>query len=222
MTTTQGYFDAVDASALASLYVDDAEVVMTVNGEEVPLLKVCSADLPPEALAEAAMFLGVPVSTLEEVNLCVYTGLGLPSTIGAVGSEYSLEAKWDEDGIPIVLRSTTRMPATPQLDSIWFEIPETSTNDSLGLIWTAFTDPAWIRRCVPLGLQTRREGPRFLLPLGSVFEDAFVDGRSFPLWSFRSPQPGVEEVPVEKKGFGRRVTQWSFDSTASISKPFRY
>ena len=41
---------------------------------------------------------------------------------------------------PIVLRST-QMPAIPQLDSIWFEIPETSTNDSLGLIWTAFTDP---------------------------------------------------------------------------------
>ena len=33
LTTTQGYFDAVDASALASLYVDDAEVVMTVDGD---------------------------------------------------------------------------------------------------------------------------------------------------------------------------------------------
>ena len=78
---------------------------------------------------------------LEEVNLCVYTGLGLPSTYGTVGTEYGLVATWDEDGLPIVLKSATQMPSMPQLDSIWFEIPETSTNDSLGFIWTAFTDP---------------------------------------------------------------------------------
>ena len=38
----------------------------------------------------------------------------------------------------------------------------------------------------------------FFYPLGSVFDDAFVDGRSFPFLSFRSPQPGVEEVPGEE------------------------
>ena len=198
LTTTQGYFDAVDASALASLYVDDAEVVMAVNGEDIPLLKVCSADLPTEALAEAAMFLGVPVSTLEEVNLCVYTGLGLPETHGSVGSEYSLKATWDEDGVPIELRSTTRMPTVPQLDSIWFEIPETSTNDSLGLIWTAFTDPEGFGDAYRWASKREGKDPDFFYPLGSVFDDAFVDGQSFPFVSFRSPQPGVEEVPGEE------------------------
>ena len=34
LTTTQGYFDAVDASSLTSLFVGGAEVVMTVDGEE--------------------------------------------------------------------------------------------------------------------------------------------------------------------------------------------
>ena len=198
LTTTQGYFDAVDATALASLYVDDAEVVMTVDGTEVPLLKICSGELPPEALAEAAMFLGVPASTLEEVNLCVYTGLGLPATYGTVGTEYGLEAKWVEDGVPVLLRSSTQMPAVPQLDSIWFEIPETSTNDSLGLIWTAFTDPEGFGDAYRWASKREGKDGDFFYQLGSVFDDAFVDGQSFPFVSFRSPQPGVEEVPGEE------------------------
>ena len=198
LTTTQGYFDAVDASALADLFVEDAEVVMTVDGDEVPLLKVCSGELPPESLAEAAMFLGVPASTLEEVNLCVYTGLGLPSTYGTVGTEYGLVATWDEDGLPIELKSATQMPSMPQLDSIWFEIPETSTNDSLGLIWTAFTDPEGFGDAYRWASKREGKDPDFFYPLNSVFDDAFVDGRSFPFVSFRSPQPGVEEVPGEQ------------------------
>ena len=197
LTTTQGYFDAVDASALADLYVDDAEVVMTVDGEETPLIKFCTADLPTEELAQVAMFLGVPASTLEEVNICLYTTVE-PSGFGAVGSEYTLEARWDEDGLPMELRSTTRMPVVPQLDSIWFEIPETSANDSLGLIWTAFTDPEGFGDAYRWASKREGKDPRFFYPLGSVFDDAFVDGQSFPFVSFRSPQPGVEEVPGEE------------------------
>ena len=197
LTTTQGYFDAVDASALADLYVDDAEVVMTVDGEETPLIKLCTADLPTGLVAEFAMDLGVAPSSLQEVNICFYTAVE-PSAFGAVGSEYTLEARWDEDGLPMELRSTTRMPVVPQLDSIWFEIPETSTNDSLGLIWTAFTDPEGFGDAYRWASKREGKDPRFFYPLGSVFDDAFVDGQSFPFVSFRSPQPGVEEVPGEE------------------------
>ena len=178
LTTTQGYFDAVDASALASLYVDDAEVVMAVNGEEVPLLKVCSADLPPESLAEAAMFLGVPVKHAGRgQSVCLHRAwIALDLRRGGHGVR-----AWRPNGMktacPIVLRST-QMPAMPQLDSIWFEIPETSTNDSLGLIWTAFTDPEGFGDAYRWASKREGKDPDFIIPWAvSLTMRLSMDGR---------------------------------------------
>ena len=89
-----------------------------------------------------------------------------------------------------------------------FEIPETSTNDSLGAIWTEFTDPEGFGDAYRWSSMRLGKDADFFYPLGGVFDDAFVDGRSFPFLSFRSPQPGVEEVPG-RKGFGKPATRWS-------------
>lgn len=198
LTTTQGYFDALDASTVSNLFVEGAEVVMTVDGEEVALNALCSDDLPPEALAEAAAFLGVSEASLANTNICVYTGLGMPSTYGAVGKSYGLRATWNEDGVAFDLQASTEMTALPQLDSVWFEIPETSTNDSLGVIWTEFTDPVGFGDAYRWSSKRLGKDGDFFFPLGGVFDDAFVDGQTFPFFNFRSPQPGVEEVPGEE------------------------
>ncbi len=198
LTTTQGYFDALDASTVSNLFVEGAEVVMTVDGDEVALNALCSDDLPPEALAEAAAFLGVSEASLANTNICVYTGLGLPSTYGAVGKSYGLRATWNEDGVAFDLQASTEMTALPQLDSVWFEIPETSTNDSLGVIWTEFTDPVGFGDAYRWSSKRLGKDDDFFFPLGGVFDDAFVDGQTFPFFNFRSPQPGVEEVPGEE------------------------
>lgn len=198
LTTTQGYFDALDASTVSNLFVEGAEVVMTVDGDEVALNALCSDDLPPEALAEAAAFLGVSEASLANTNICVYTGLGLPSTYGALGKSYGLRATWNEDGVAFDLQASTEMTALPQLDSVWFEIPETSTNDSLGVIWTEFTDPVGFGDAYRWSSKRLGKDGDFFFPLGGVFDDAFVDGQTFPFFNFRSPQPGVEEVPGEE------------------------
>ncbi|MEC7950658.1 MAG: hypothetical protein VX190_04800 [Bacteroidota bacterium] len=80
LTTTQGYFDALDSTTVSNLFIGGAEVSLTVDGEEVVLNELCTDDLPPEALAEAAAFLGVSQEALASNSLCVYTGFGLPST----------------------------------------------------------------------------------------------------------------------------------------------
>jgi hypothetical protein len=90
------------------------------------------------------------------------------------------------------------MTALPQLDSVWFEIPETSTNDSLGVIWTEFTDPVGFGDAYRWSSKRLGKDGDFFFPLGGVFDDAFVDGQTFPFFNFRSPQPGVEEVPGEE------------------------
>ena len=198
LTTTQGYFDAIDSTTLSSLFVGGASVTLDVDGETHALTEFCSGDLPPEALGAAADFLGVSEEILASANLCVYTGLGNPATEGAVGSNYVVRASWTDEEHSFDLRAEASMPPRPQLDSVWFEIPETSTNDSLGLVWTAFTDPAGLGQAYRWSSMRLGKDGDFFYPLGSVFDDAFVDGQAFPFVSFRSPQPGVEEVPGEE------------------------
>jgi len=198
LTTTQGYFDAVDSTTLSSLFVGGAEVTIEVDGVAHGLTEFCSGDLPPEALGAAADFLGVSEEILASANLCVYTGLGNPATLGAIGSNYVVKATWEDEEHSFDLRAEAFMPVRPQLDSVWFEIPETSTNDSLGLIWTAFTDPAGLGQAYRWSSMRLGKDTDFFYPLGSVFDDAFVDGQHFPFVSFRSPQPGVEEVAGEE------------------------
>jgi hypothetical protein len=197
LTTTQGYFEATDASTLPELFVGNAEVFMTVDGEEVELPALCSGDLPPEALAAAAEFLGVSVEVLTDFDLCVYTGLAEPSTYGQVGVEYGIRATWTEGEQSFDLSATTTMPSVPALDSSWFAIPPTSTNDSLGLIWTSFTDPPGFGDAYRWSSKRENKSEEFLYPLGSVFDDVFVDGLTFPFQSFRVSQPGEEEEPGE-------------------------
>lgn len=198
LTTTQGYFDAVDASTLTSLFVEGAEVELDVDGQPHSLVPWCSGDLPPEALSAAADFLGVSEDILATANLCVYSGLGIPATYGQVGVAYAVRASWSDGQNDFELSSETTMPSYPQLDSVWFEIPETSTNDSLGLVWTSFTDPPGLGEAYRWSSKREGRDPDFFYPLGSVFDDAFVDGTSFPFANFRSPQPGVEEVAGEE------------------------
>lgn len=198
LTTTQGYFDAVDESTLANLFVPDAEVSMVVDGDSIALPPLCSGDLPPEALAQAADFLGVSTEVLESTNLCVYTVFGLPQALGAVGKTYELSATWDQDGEPMEIVAEATMREIPTLDSVWFEIPETSTNDSLGLVWTGFTDPAGMGNAYRWSSMRLGKDGDFFYPLGSVFDDAFLDGQSFEFVSFRSPQPGVPEQEGEQ------------------------
>ena len=197
LTTTQGYFEATDASTLPELFVGNAEVVMTVDGQDVELPALCSGDLPPEALAAAADFLGVSLEVLTDFDLCVYTGLAEPSTYGLEGVEYGIRATWTEGEQSYDLSATTTMPSIPALDSSWFAIPPTSTNDSLGLVWTAFTDPAGFGDAYRWSSKRLNKSEEFLYPLGSVFDDVFVDGLSFPFQSFRVSQPGEEEAAGE-------------------------
>ena len=198
LTTTQGYFEAVDATTVSSLFIGGAEVTMAVDGEEVALNELCTDDLPPEALAEAAAFLGISQEALATTSLCVYTGFGLPSTYGAVGKSYAIRARWSDGEVDYDLQASTHMTELPQLDSVWFEIPETSTNDSLGVVWTEFTDPPGFGDAYRWASMRLGKDGDFFSPLGGVFDDAFVDGQTFPFFNFRSPQPGVDEVPGEE------------------------
>ena len=199
LTTTQGYFDSTSVSSLPDMFVDNAEVVIRVNGEAFEVAPLCLCDLPPFLLDAAAEELGVDAEDASFLDISVYWGWEDEALYGAVGNVYEVEAHWEgEDGQQFDLTAEATMHAPPQLDSIWFEIPSTSTNDSLGLIWTSFTDPPgignayrWASRRTNVGYGEKD----FRYALGSAFDDAFLDGQTFPFANFRAPTPGVEEEP---------------------------
>lgn len=222
LTTTQGYFDPVDLESLGSLYVGDASVTLTVDGTPYVLDPWCVQDLGPEALALAASWLGVSQETLMASNLCAYSGLLIPETYGAVGKSYDLEATWEEEGTVLDLRASAIMPEVPQLDSAWFQIPPTSTNDSLGFIWTAMTDVEGRGHAYRWSSRRTNRGEGFSYDLGSVFDDNFLDGQAFSFFNFRTPRPGVDEVPGEE-GFWKvgdtvvvRLEALNFEAFESI------
>jgi hypothetical protein len=115
-----------------------------------------------------------------------------------VGKHYEIQALWSDSVQSYDLTASASLQPLPALDSVWFDIPESSTNDSLGLIWTQFTDPVGFGDAYRWSSKRENLGEDFFYPLGSVFDDVFVDGLTFPFSNFRSPQPGVEETPGEE------------------------
>ena len=196
LTTTQGYFEPTTLADVAGLTVGNADVTVRVNGEAYDIPPLCSSDLPAELLDGFAESVGINPDSLGGIDFCVYLGWQDEALYGAVGNEYEVESHWEgENGQPFHLQATATMHAPPQLDSIWFEVPETSTNDSLGLIWTAFTDPPGLGnayRWASRRTNVRYEEDGFEYALGGLYDDAFVDGQSFSFSAFRAPR-GVEE-----------------------------
>ena len=90
----------------------------------------------------------------------------------------------------------------------------------IGTDLDAVHGPGRLRRRLPLVPKRENEGEDFFYPLGSVFDDVFVDGLTFPFSNFRSPQPGVEETPGEE-GFGKWETPWWCAWKPSITRSLK-
>ena len=191
----QGYFDPVDASTIGQSFLTGAVVQVTSQGQTVDLDELCTGDLSPEALEQAAELLGFPAGLLAELNLCVYTSFDAIS-FGQAGNSYALDVLIEEEELHAV---TEILPAIP-LDSIRWSAP--GTNDTLGLLFASFTDPGtpgnayrWFAKRINIRpewdpLAGSMKDADFVAPLGSVFDDAFFNGLSFEFGTFRGSAPG--------------------------------
>ena len=93
---------------------------------------------------------------------------------GSVGTSYSLYVK-TSDGIELT-SETHCYPAIP-LDSVWFRIQP--DKDSLGYVWAHLTDPDTLGNVYRWFAKRIGKDSLFIPPLGSVFEDKFINGTSF-------------------------------------------
>ena len=69
----QGYFDPVDASSVGQSFLSGADVQISNQGQSIALDELCTGELPPEALEQAAQLLGFPDRSVGCIEpLCVH------------------------------------------------------------------------------------------------------------------------------------------------------
>lgn len=176
LSRSQDYFAPVDAATLGSLYEGGGEVVIAVDGEPVVLDELCAGDLGPEELLLASSLLGLPFEVLALSNLCAYTSF---SITGQEGSTYALEAILDGD----TARAVSKLNPPVALDSLWFEVP--GNTDSLGFIYTHFTDPDSLGNAYRWSAMRIGKDPGLLYPTISTVDDALFNGLTFEFSQFR-------------------------------------
>ena len=127
---------------------------------------------------------GTITDTLDQVP-----GFGVYTSSRIIGQElktYSLRIEVEGK----VLIASTHIPQAITLDSVWFKV--NGTRDSLGFAWAHLTDPdtlgnhyRWFAQRInsyTYGAQIGRMKDSIpIAPSGSVFEDKFINGKSFDL-----------------------------------------
>lgn len=118
--------------------------------------------------------------------------------MGEIGKDYSLKII-TEDGKE--LSSTTHIYPPIPLDSIWFKVQP--DKDSLGYVWAHLTDPDTLGNVYRWFAKRIGEDDDFIAPLGSVFEDKFINGQSFDFAYNRGQLPNstAEDDNNDEEGY---------------------
>lgn len=139
---------------------------------------------------------GTTIDTLKDFfNLGVYF---TTSMTGEAGKSYALRILVNGK----VLTATTFIPQTVALDSVWFKVD--GSHDSLGYAWAHLTDPGTPGDCYRWFAQRinhyeygdeagKIKDTLFIAPLGSVFDDKFINGKSFDFGYNRGAYPNSQK-----------------------------
>ncbi len=114
---------------------------------------------------------GITTDTLKDISGLGYYYKAL-NMVGVSGKTYNLT---------ILLNGKTYTSSTsiyPQvkLDTLWFKVLR---DDSLGFVYTYMTEPAGLGNSYRWFAKRIGKDQNFIAPLGSAFDDKFIDGKSF-------------------------------------------
>ncbi|HEX2617700.1 MAG TPA: DUF4249 domain-containing protein [Flavobacteriales bacterium] len=208
LTRTQSYFDPADASTLASIFVKDATVNVTdvSTGTTITLDQICSDQLTEEQLRQAAAATGLDPALLAAADICIYSSFNSASN-GVEGHTYALSAQAGAFNATAV----SSIPHMVPLDSVWFKLAHARPDDdSLGYAWGHLTDPdtmgnayRWYARRISHRENGEEEDPTFISPLGTTFNDKYINGLGFDFNAVRGRQfySDNEEDNNEESGY---------------------
>src|SRR5690606_24235629 len=191
LTRTQSYFAPTDLSSLAGMFVGGATVTVTADGTTWTLNEVPSNALDADLRALAAEHTGLDPMVLALVGIPVYTFTS-GELLGVSGTTYRLDIAVAGK----TLSSVSTIPYTVALDSVWFQLAlERPGDDSLGYAWARITDPdtlgngyRWMAKRINRRANGAMKDPSYISPLGSSYNDKYVNGLTFDFTQVRGRQ----------------------------------
>jgi hypothetical protein len=115
---------------------------------------------------------------------------------GAEGRSYTLQVTVDGR----TFEASTSIHQAVHLDSLYFK----GEQDSLGFLWQTFTEPAGSGAAYRWMAKRLKKDIFFAAPFGSVFDDKFIDGKTFDFAYDRGRQP-VDTSRVDfERGYYKR------------------
>src|ERR1051326_814137 len=197
LTHNVPYFGPTDIQTLQNSFVHGAVIKVSDGSSTVTLNEYCSQSLPDSLLPAVAQFTGVDTALLKSFNYCLYTSF---SMIGKKNTTYNLTI--DVEGK--TLTSTTKILDPIPLDSTWFKyIRVNNTGDSLGFVYAHLTDPPVEGNCYRWLAMRKHKDQSFVAPPGSVFDDKYINGKSFNFAYERGTTPNstVPDDNNEERGY---------------------
>jgi hypothetical protein len=187
LSRSSSYFDPINPGALNSFAESGAYVTINDGVKTVQLIEL---DTVVNGISLRGFY-----AALDSVT-------NLPTMFGEEGRTYKLTIITKDNQ---QLSSTAKLQPHIALDSTWFKVQENL--DSLGLAWAHLTDPDTIGNYYRWMAKRITKDDLFLAPLGSAFEDKFINGQSFDFNALRGQIPNStkpddvkEEAGLFKKG----------------------
>jgi hypothetical protein len=173
-----------DEQLVVEGYIENGQPALLVLSRTLPFFGSINVSNVVQNTVQGARVIvsdGLTIDTLQQ-----FPGLGVyySSLLGETGKTYTLRVEAEGK----VLTASTRIPGAVTLDSTWWKVD--GERDSLGFVWARMSEPDTLGNCYRWFAQRinrytfgedagRQKDSIFIAPLGSVFEDKFINGRTF-------------------------------------------
>ncbi|MDA9663541.1 DUF4249 domain-containing protein [bacterium] len=197
LTRNQGYFESIDSNTYNNLFIDEADIkVFKISNNQI-------IDSIILNLVENIDLNGIPIFTdLNYIDEILNGNLSPNYNFSEEGYRYNLEIIWNGN----LITSTTTIPFSTQLDSIWIEKTDQTNDkeyrceikgylsdpDTLGnnyLLRSKRLEHWIIKDSVESILPTLKNNSDFSLLLVDVGPDILINGESFETFF---PRPGQQ------------------------------
>jgi len=204
LTKSQSYFAPTDLGSIANIFVKDAVITVNDGTTTVTLSELSSEGLTEEQIEQAAELTGIDPSLLAGADISVYTLLD-NSLLGVEGRTYTLNVTGDGKSCSAV----TKIPNVVPWDSTWWRLAEVNPDDdSSGYVWGRLSDPDtlgngyrhYARRFYSADPDFV-EDSRFISPLGTTFNDKYLNGLTVDFFAVRGRSPFTDNSEDETAGF---------------------
>jgi len=181
LTRSQPFFGGIDLNDLGQYFIRDARIVVYSETDSVVLQQYDRSLLellPDSILVELGRKFGIQIDSIQDIpDIVVYTvSLDDFDFVGEINKTYRLKIEVEDK----VLTASTFIPFPVQFDSLYVQPHPNEDIDTLVQLWGRLKDPDTLGNYYRYF--TRANDEPWLTGVQTVFDDAFVNGQSFPIF----------------------------------------